>query len=249
MDPTIPAGEAVPELLSALPDGQPTAPSLLVGLQAAKANLVPGLCLQGLMLAVVVAYYRFQWARPWFDRLGALKQRTGYFYTMISAVIAGALLPAGFKLGFLERRWPRWGDASEVLFAAGFYAVNALCVDVFYRGQTVWFGADATLPVIVRKVAVDQFIYNPVFSAPFAVVCFAWKNHRYRFRDVVGLLKPGNYVLRVVPTLIATWLVWIPVVAVLYSLPPLLQIPVYGLALCFWALMLAYIHAKPVRAV
>ena len=49
------------------------------------------------------------------------------------------------------------------------------------------------------------------------------------------------------PTLIATWFVWLPVVAVLYSLPPLLQIPVYSLALCFWALMLAYIHARPAR--
>ena len=199
------------------------------------------------MLMVVVAYYRFHRARPWFDALGALKQSSGYVYTVVSAVLAGALLPAGFKLGFLERRWPRRNDGGDLLFAAGFYAVNALCADVLYRWQAVWFGTEASWPVLVRKVALDQFVYNPAFAAPFAVACFAWKNARYSPRIMAGLLRPGNYVLRVVPTLIATWLVWIPVVAVLYSLPSLLQIPVYGLALCFWALMLAYIHARPVR--
>ena len=245
MDPSSPANKPVPEPLTALPAEQTASPPWFVGLRAARANLVPGLCLQALMLAVVVAYYQSGWTRPWFDRLGALKQNSGYSYTVISAVIAGALLPELFKLCFLERRWPVRSDGIEILFAAGFYATNSLCVDLLYRWQTVWFGTGATVAVLVRKVAVDQFIYNPVFSAPFAVACFAWKNRNFSSHAFGELLTPGAYVRRVVPTLLATWIVWIPVVAVLYSLPSLLQIPIYGLALCFWALMLAYIHAKP----
>ena len=197
------------------------------------------------MVLVVVAYYRLPEARPWFDRLGALKQSAGYAYTVVAAVIAGALMPAVFKLGLLERRRPTWKDTGDTVFAAGFYAVNSLCVDVLYHWQTVWFGAAATFPILLRKVAVDQFIYNPVFSAPFAVACFAWKNGHYSFRALTDLLAPGAYRRRVMPTLLATWLVWIPVVAVLYSLPSPLQIPAYSVALCFWALMLAYIHGAP----
>jgi hypothetical protein len=43
-----------------------------------------------------------------------------------------------------------------------------------------------------------------------------------------------------VPTLLATWAVWIPVVAIIYSLPLALQFPLFSLALTFWVLLLTY---------
>ena len=113
----------------------------------------------------------------------------------------------------------------------------------------MWFGAEASPAVIVKKVLVDQFVYTAGFAAPFAVICFAWKNGGYSLAPLRGLFHHQAYVERVLPTLVANWTVWIPVVTVLYSLPPLLQIPLYSLALCFWALMLAYIHTKPTPAV
>src|SRR5438105_2752872 len=40
--------------------------------------------------------------------------------------------------------------------------------------------------------------------------------------------------------LIATWAVWIPLMAVIYSLPLALQFPLFALALAFWVLMMTY---------
>lgn len=197
------------------------------------------------MFATVFAYYRVDWARPWFDRLGVLKQQGGYLFAAVAAMIAGGVLPEAFRICGIERRLPVWRDAGSVLFAMGFWTCNGLCVDLLYRWQTVWFGAEANAAALTKKVVIDQFAYNPVFAAPFAVACYRWKNQEFSFAGMEGIFTPRGYVHQVVPTLLANWMVWIPVVVAVYSLPPLLQIPLFSLAVCFWALMLACIHAKP----
>ena len=55
--------------------------------------------------------------------------------------------------------------------------------------------------------------------------CFTWSYYREQ----------------VFPILIATCGVWVPVVCAVYALPPLLQFPLFTLALSFWATMLAWI--------
>jgi hypothetical protein len=47
-----------------------------------------------------------------------------------------------------------------------------------------------------------------------------------------------------VPTLFATWGVWIPVVTILYSLPSLLQIPLFGLALSMWVILYTWMSEQ-----
>ena len=40
--------------------------------------------------------------------------------------------------------------------------------------------------------------------------------------------------------LVATWAVWVPLMAIIYSLPLALQFPLFALALAFWVLMMTY---------
>jgi hypothetical protein len=47
-----------------------------------------------------------------------------------------------------------------------------------------------------------------------------------------------------VPTLLATWAVWIPLMAIIYSLPLALQFPLFSLALTFWVLLLTYMTSS-----
>src|SRR4029453_12127273 len=49
-----------------------------------------------------------------------------------------------------------------------------------------------------------------------------------------------HYRDKILPTLLATWAVWIPLMAIIYSLPLALQFPLFGLALTFWVLLLTY---------
>ena len=48
-------------------------------------------------------------------------------------------------------------------------------------------------------------------------------------------------------TLFATWGVWIPVVTILYSLPALLQIPLFGLALSMWVMLYTWMSEQRER--
>ena len=50
----------------------------------------------------------------------------------------------------------------------------------------------------------------------------------------------NHYRDKIVPTLLATWVVWAPLMAIIYSLPYPLQFPLFSLALTFWVLLLTY---------
>ena len=58
------------------------------------------------------------------------------------------------------------------------------------------------------------------------------------------------YAARVLATLIASWGVWIPLVTMIYALPPLLQTPLFTVELSFWALIVTYINTarRPLTA-
>ncbi len=59
-------------------------------------------------------------------------------------------------------------------------------------------------------------------------------------RPVRELFTREHYRGKIIPTLVATWAVWIPLMAIIYSLPLALQFPLFGLALSFWVLLLTY---------
>ena len=50
----------------------------------------------------------------------------------------------------------------------------------------------------------------------------------------------NHYRDKIIPTLLATWVVWAPLMAIIYSLPYPLQFPLFSLALTFWVLLLTY---------
>ena len=49
-----------------------------------------------------------------------------------------------------------------------------------------------------------------------------------------------HYRDQIVPTLFATWAVWMPLMAIIYALPLALQFPLFSIALTFWVLILTY---------
>src|SRR5437016_71792 len=55
-----------------------------------------------------------------------------------------------------------------------------------------------------------------------------------------SFFKAENCTDKIVQTVLATWVVWAPLMAIIYSLPYALQFPLFGLALTFWVLLLTY---------
>lgn len=220
-----------------------------VGISSARENALPGLILWIVAMAIVAGYYFFAPVRNAFDALGRIKASGGFVYSAISTGIFGGLIP------FLWRRVLTARDPGErnegrhdpdvlpawmpCLFLSLFWAYKGIEVDFFYRSQSLIFGTGATVSVIVPKVLVDQFVYNPLWAGWTQILAYWWMENRFRPSALADRALWGTMGPRVLTILISTWAVWIPMVSIIYAMPANLQIPLFNIALCFWSLMLA----------
>jgi hypothetical protein len=211
-----------------------------IGWEAAKANAVPGFILQGLMLAILVAYYKSATFANWLDRLAHYKQQHGLTFIIGAGILAGALLPELFVIFFFQKGRVRPQNFRNLLFTVPTWALDAVLVDLMYRANMIWFGDAVTVPVVFAKICVDQLGYNPFLAAPGEVLVYEWKNDGFSAASVKRAFTWNHYRDKIVPTLLATWAVWAPLMAIIYSLPYPLQFPLFSLALTFWVLLLTY---------
>jgi hypothetical protein len=213
---------------------------LTIGWEAVKANAVPGFILQGMMLAILLAYYASGDFASWLDRLAHFKQQHGLSFVIAAGILAGAVLPELFLIFFFQKGKLRRQNFRNLVFTVPTWAIDAVLVDLMYRANMIWFGDVVTVPVVFAKICVDQFGYNPFFAAPAEVLVYEWKNDGFSGESVRRVFTWSHYCDKIVPTLLATWVVWGPLMAIIYSLPYPLQFPLFSLALTFWVLLLTY---------
>ncbi len=219
----------------------------MAGLRSARANVVPGLLVQLTMVSILIGYHYYPPTRDALDHLAAWKARWGFGYSAVAAIVAGAFIPEILRVAVFQKGRVRRANFGNLAFAIVFWGIMGMVVDAFYRGQAMWFGADANVSTVLKKVLVDQFLYNPLFAAPVTAWLYDWKNSGYSGRAFARFLTWEYYRDVVVPALFATWGVWIPVVTVLYSLPSLLQIPLFALALSLWVILYTWISEQRMR--
>src|SRR6266478_9747837 len=211
-----------------------------LGWEAARANAVPALIIQAFMLALLIAYYTNHRVSSTLVGLAEFKRAHGLLFVIVASAAAGALIPELFLILFFQRGRPSRRNLRNLLFTVPVWGFDGTLVDLLYRSEAAWFGDVATLPVVAAKICVDQFVYNPLFAAPFGVLTYEWKNSGISLRPIRDLFTWRHYRDKIFPTLLATWAVWIPLMAIIYSLPFALQFPLFGLALSFWVLLLTY---------
>ena len=213
------------------------------GMRAARANVLPGLVVQGVMLALLLGYYFQPSAREALIQLADLKAHWGYIYSGTASVLAGAIFPELLRIGVFQK----WHAAPEnfrnLLFTVPFWCVMGIMVDVLYRAQAGWFSAAITFPVVAIKVVVDQFLYSPFVSAPLTVWFYEWKN-RGRPPHPGRFFSAGYYRDEILPVVMAIWGVWLPIVTILYCLPEALQIPLFALALTLWVMLYTWMSEE-----
>jgi hypothetical protein len=212
----------------------------LIGWEAAKANAAPAFVLQIVMLAILLAYYFHPPSAAILNALADFKERTGLSFVLVASVVVGAALPEMFVIIFFQRCRVGWQNARNFMFNAPFWAFDGFLVNLMQRGLAEWLGDRTTFAIVAGKICVDQFGYNPFFAAPYGVWGYAWKNAGYSFAKVRKLFTWQYYRQHALPVVFATWAVWIPLMAIVYSLPLALQFPIFALALAFWVLMMTY---------
>lgn len=212
----------------------------LIGWEAAKANAAPAFVLQAIMLALLLAYYFHPPSAAVLNALANYKQQHGLAFVLIASVIVGAVLPELFVIVFFQRGHPRVENARNFIFNAPFWAFDGFLVNLMYRMLARSVGDRVSFSIVAAKIVIDQFGYNPFFATPYGIWGYAWKNHGYSWSKLRPLLTWKYYRAHAFPVLVATWAVWVPLMAMIYSLPLPLQFPLFALALAFWVLMMTY---------
>ena len=207
-----------------------------------KRNARLGLSLQLVALGIVLGYYLVPDIRAMLDLVGELKASHGYGYSALATALFGGIVPYGVLLA--TRRVSSNRLLAELAFYVGFWVWKGVEVDALYRAQGWLFGNTAAVGVVAAKVAVDQFIYNPLWAAPTQAVCYLWKDAGFSVVRLRERLRQEPLWRRVVVVLASTWVVWIPAVAIIYALPAPLQVPLFNLVLCFWSVLLAFISSR-----
>lgn len=220
--------------------GKTNRTSLALGWEAAKANAVPGFVLQAAMLLVLIGYYLSPPFADFLNRLARYKSEHGLGFVVVAAALAGAIVPELFVILFFQRGRFRRQNLRNLAFTVPTWGIDGILVDLMYRLNAIWFGDVTTVWVVTAKILVDQLGYNPYFAAPAEVLVYEWKNEGFSWKSVRRAFTWNHYRDKIVPTLLATWAVWGPLMAIIYSLPFALQFPLFSIALTFWVLLLTY---------
>ena len=215
-----------------------------MSIRAARANLAPGLALQTMAISIVALYYFWSASSGFFEGIAVLKDRYSFAYSALTTCVFGGLVPFFYLLA--TGKVPAGRVWSVGAFFALFWTWKGLEVDVLYRWQAVMFGEAATAATVAKKVAFDQFVYCPLVSAPGTALAYRWMECGFSGRRFWRALNRRFFTLEIPSVLVAIWIVWIPGTSAIYSLPTLLQLPLFTLVLCFYVLLVSALDkSKP----
>lgn len=208
-------------------------------LSAVRANIVPGLFLQAFALAIVLAYEFSGSVREALDFIGRVKVEGGFVYSILATSFFGGLVP--YVVLTLARRIPPERRLKDFAFYLLFWGYKGFEVDLLYLSQAAWFGDERDFITIFSKTLVDQLAYGPLLAVPTQTVFFLWKDSGYSLAGVRDALRKESLWARLIVVMASNWFVWIPAVAIIYSLPVPLQLPLSNLVLTFWTLILTFV--------
>lgn len=190
---------------------------------------------------MVLAFYQLPAFAEFAASLGRVKASGGLPFAFLATACAGILLPESFKIATRdERRLP----LPELAYMFLVFGINGMIVDLFYRGQGLLFGTEATLGVVAAKVAVDQtvgslLIFNPYFL--FMILLYKSGFSRDRLRE--GLRK-NSFLRQMWPILVVNWAYWIPALFGVYAMPSDLQFVLFLFVEAAWSLILVHVAKR-----
>jgi hypothetical protein len=217
------------------------------GLAAIRSVRVPFVLALLCGLAFVVSYYTVPGVAAACEGVTRLKARFGFAFSAVGGIVAGVIVPELFKLMTLRGHRV---SAREMAYNSIYFAGMAVLVDALYRGLDAWLGSGLDLRTIVTKVAIDQLFFTPTLGVSIAAVFFPLRESGFDWRGTfAGFGTPRWYARRVVPLVIPAWCFWIPAVTLIYSLPPLLQMPFSLCATAAWSLLMVAITKRQAASV
>lgn len=207
--------------------------ALRIGLASVRANVVPMAVLWCVAVALVVAYHHVPAVASALEPMGRWQSAHGELAAFANRVVFCGLLPSAFMLAQRSIRPPRVG---RVILAYSLWGgVMGVLFDWLCMLQAWLFGTGTDGLTLVKKMVVDQFVWNVLFCTPAGALFFGWVSRDFRWRAPDSLAAfVGRDCLTI---LVSNWIVWIPVMLAIYAFPMPLQVQLVGLASSFWMLV------------
>ncbi len=222
--------------LPVMPDSPPPRPGVLASIGAAfRQNWLPCVLLNVLAVALVVSYYRWPALAGMWSAIGAFKTRWSFLFSCFSTMFAAAVMP--FFVQWAMGTLPGGDKGRKLGLRMLFWGYRGMEIDLFYRAQGWIFGQGNDPATLVTKVAVDQFVMSPAWFVPTYVIALRWIEQGGSWARLRRSLD-RDFWTRTLPTVLVTnWLIWIPALALVYSLPAPLQFPLFAVVMCLFILV------------
>src|SRR3954468_9698977 len=99
---------------------------LALGWEAARANALPGLILQAMMIGLLVAYYLSPAAGAALNQIAEYKKQHQFAFVVLAAVAAGAFLPELFVVLFFQKGRVGPQNFRNLLFTVPIWAIDGI---------------------------------------------------------------------------------------------------------------------------
>lgn len=220
--------------------------AIAMGARSVRANVVPMVVLWCAAGMLAFGYYFSPLVAAALDPLGRWQTEHEMLGAFAGRVLFCGLLPGLFLVGMqsLRPRRPLATVVAQALWCGGW----GIYYVYFYRWMSDWFGYGPEIAVLLKKTALDLFVWTTFVMGPLNTVFFFWVGHDLSFRKCRAEWPKEFFGELLLPNLLANWCIWIPVMMTVYALPLPLQIHFGGLAGCFWALVMLYMNARGGRS-
>jgi len=192
-------------------------------------------------IALVLAFYvGGSSTQPAFDAMADLQQSWGIVFSMVSTCLSAGILPMMLQL--LLRQMPK-PIHHHVAFNLVFWTLVGVIVDLLYKLNTFLHGEGTDPLTIARKVAFDQFVFNPFGIFPlFTVPLFRWRDCSFDCNKFKASLQDRRGVaLQYCSLNLSNWCTWVPGCSVVYSFPTSLQLPIFSIIVFFFSILLTIV--------
>jgi len=207
-----------------------------------RKNRIPAFILQGFAASLLVLYFMVEPVRNAFQVIGDLKSETDPWFAMVTTALFAGVIP--WTVQAFRGRFPKGRRLYHLLFLALYWAIQGFAVDTLYHWQENTFGNGRDLQTLAVKVLIDQFPFNLFWGTPNSVVWYGWRDADFSWRRFREQNPMPRLINRYVTIQVSVWIIWIPAVMMIYTLPLDLQIPLFNLVICFFSLLLATVSRK-----
>jgi hypothetical protein len=207
-----------------------------------RQNRTACLWLNVLVITLVTTYYQVPSVAAVWESIGAFKLRWSYAFSLASTVFAAAIFP--FCIQAIQGTLPARGRWKRLALLILFWGYRGMEIDLFYRFQGFLFGHGNDAATLITKVAFDQFVFSPIWFVPTYLIALRWIDLGASWKLTRASLD-REFWTRTCPTVLFTnWIVWIPALALVYSLPAALQFPLFSVIMCFFILIVTLLAGR-----